>query len=446
MKNCMKKLISSLLAGAMALSLTACSGSGSIGTQTPNETQESQASNATAEKITLEFWHVWPTGSMADSINTFIDMYTEEHPNIKIEQVSATPSDYKTQKLPVAMSAGEQGDIFFTYGAGYSKPFVDAGSVMALDEYMEKYGAYDRLLGGVTENAIYDGTLYGLPLKKWSVVLYCNKELFEDNNIPYPETFEDLLSAVDQFKELGITPISLGAKEPIAIELIQNALAVKCAGAEAVTAAQNGTGSFDTAEIAQSAQLLLDLMDRGAFADGVLGLSAEEASMEFHTGYAAMFVTGSWEALKCESESSDLNGKVKAMPFPVVEGGKGATHASGGSIDYFMISENCKYKEEAFDFAIKLAEYLSEEAYKMGDSLPAWKVDIDSSEVNPVLAQIKDFTDGYEQYALAWDTALIGEAIEKHLTLLQEVLGRVVTPEEFAKQMQEVNQKVLAAQ
>lgn len=439
MKKYMKKIISLLLVGIMVFSLTAC---GEGGNSDGGENQETDS----GEQITLNFWHVWPTGEMADSVNEFIEQYTTEHPNIKIEQTSAMPTDYKSRKLPVAVAGGEQGDIFFTYGAGYSQSFVDSGAVLPLDDYMEKDKTADRLLEGVTENFIYDGKIYGLPLKNWCVVMYCNSELFENNNIEYPETFDDLLDVVDQFNELGITPMALGGKQAVGIELIQNALAVKTAGAEAVTAAQNGTGSFDTPEIAQSAELLVELMEHNAFPDGVLGLDAQEASMDFHTGHAAMFVTGSWEALQCESENSDLNGIVKPIPFPNVEGGKGTSQTSGGSIDCFMISKNTEHPDEAFDFAVKLAEYLSLEAYKIGDSLPAWKVDVDPSEINPVLAEIKDFTDQYDQYALAWDTSLIGEAIDTHLTLLQEVLGGVVTPEEFAKQMQEVNEKVLASE
>lgn len=442
MKNYMKKT-SSLLAAAMTLSLIACGGAGETET---DETSGIENLTTEAEQITLNFWHVWPTGAMADSIDQFIEQYTTDHPNIKIEQTSANPNDYKTRKLPVAVAGNEQGDIFFSYGAGYSKPFVDSGAVISLDDYMAADKTEERLLNGVTNNFIYDGKNYGLPLKNWSVVLYCNSELFEKNNIKYPETFDQLLTTIDQFNELGITPMALGAKEAVGIELIQNAIAVKTAGAEAVTAAQNGTGSFDTPEIVQSAQLLVDLMERHAFPDGVLGLEIQEAIMDFHTGHAAMFVTGSWEALQCESDNSDLNGIVKAMPFPVVEGGKGETQSSGGSIDCFMISKKTEHPDEAFDFSVKLAEYLSVEAYKIGDSLPAWKIEVEPSEINPVLAQIKEFTDGYDGYALAWDTALHGEAIERHMNLLQELIGGAAAPEEFGKQMQEVNQKVLAGE
>ena len=168
--------------------------------------------------------------------------------------------------------------------------------------------------------------------------------------------------------------------------------------------------------------------------------------MDFHTGHAAMFVTGSWEALQCESENSNLNGIVKPIPFPDVEGGKGENQTSGGSIDCFMISKNTEHPDEAFDFAVKLAEYLSLEAYKIGDSLPAWKVDVEPAEINPVLKEVQEFAQKYDQYALAWDTALVGEAIDTHLSLLQEVLGGAVTPEEFAEKMQEVNERVLSVE
>lgn len=437
MNRTLKKLVSFLAAGTMIMSLASCG--------SPAASPGGGENSAGEEDITLTFWNVWPSGDNADLVERFITQYEEEHPNIHIETVSADSTEYKTRKLPVAIAAEEQGDIFYTWGAGYAKPFVESGAVIPLDEYMEADNTSERLLDGVTTYFVYDGKTYGLPLTNWACVLYCNKELFESNNIKYPETFDELLEAVDKFNELGVTPIALGGKSPIFVQFTQNALAVRTAGAENVMAACEGSASFDTPEIAKSVELLIELMDRNAFPKGFLGLDGAEAIMEFHTGNAAMLVTGSWEALTCESENSNMNGNVTALPFPLVEGGAGdATHSSGGAHDCLMISSKTKYPQEAFDFAVAFAEYKSKEACIIGDSLPAWKADFDSIEINPVLRQIMDFTTNVEHYALSWDNTLTGEAIESYMNLLQEALGKTITPEEFAKKMQEVNERVLS--
>lgn len=140
------------------------------------------------EQITLNFWHIWPTDQMNDIITAYIAQYESEHPNIKIVSSAYQEVDYQNTKLPIAASTGSQGDVFFSWGAGSSQPYVDAGVVMQLDEYLEKYGVYDEILDGTLTNATYNGHVYGLPLKQWAGVLYCNQELFDQYSLKIPET------------------------------------------------------------------------------------------------------------------------------------------------------------------------------------------------------------------------------------------------------------------
>ena len=107
-----------------------------------------------------------------------------------------------------------------------------------------------------------------------------------------------------------------------------------------------------------------------------------------------------------------------------------------------MLNANTKYPDMAYEFAVGITKYMSEEAYKIGDSLPAWKVDVDESEVSPTLKQIENLIKNADGYVLAWDTFLEGTAIEKHYELLQGLMAGTTTPEEFAAGMQEAQLQV----
>ena len=131
-------------------------------------------------------------------------------------------------------------------------------------------------------------------------------------------------------------------------------------------------------------------MRQGLSLRGTLGLGAEEAQEEFYMGMVPMYYGGSWVASGCDSDENDIQGKIKAVPMPTVDGGKGGVNSfSGGAIDMIMLNANTKYPDMAYEFAVGITKYMSEEAYKIGDSLPAWKVDVDESEVSPTLNRLK---------------------------------------------------------
>jgi raffinose/stachyose/melibiose transport system substrate-binding protein len=189
----------------------------------------------------------------------------------------------------------------------------------------------------------------------------------------------------------------------------------------------------------------VDLVNARAFDPGVLGISADEASMEFELGNIPMYYSGSWTAAQCESPENLIQGKIKVFPLPAVPGGKGGiSKFLGGAIDTYMVNSKTKYPDEAVAFAIALTEYQSNEGYIVGDSVTAWKSDIDESKVNPVLIEINKLTDNADGYVLAWDTFLTGSAIDAHYNLLQQLVGGAVSPEEFARKMEEANVAAIA--
>ncbi len=397
------------------------------------------------ETITLTLWHSFGSTVSQDVIDDFIEIYEKEHPNIKIVQENAQIEEYQFRKLKVAVANNSQGDVFLSYGGGYSQSIVDAGAALPLSSYLEADKTYDRMQSGVLEYFTYGDEIYGLPIKKWAGVLYCNRELFEQANLSYPTTWDELLNCVKVFHDSGITPMAMGGKDGWHIGMYQNALAVRTGGADYCNKALVGGESLNTDAIVKSAQLMMELVDAGAFSEGVMALSADEAQMEFFMGKVPMYYSGSWTAADCENPENLVQGKIDVVPMPTVDGGVGdATQFSGGAIDCYMVNSKTEHPDEAVAFAIALTEYQSNEGYKLGDGVTAWKSDIDDSEVNPVLVEINKLTDSATGYVLAWDTFLQGTAIDAHYNLLQELVGGTITPEEFAQKMQEANEKALA--
>lgn len=450
-----KKLLAMGLAAAMTLSLAACGGKtpeqedtakteNAAGTETADtQTQDTAAAGETAGAVDetacdITFWHVFTEDAKLDIIDDYIKIFNEQYPNVKVEQVYVTDEEYVT-KLKVAAATGTQGDVFFAYGGGQARAYVDAGVVMPLDDYYAQSGLDDKLLGGTLTYCTYDDKVYGIPLKQWAGVLYCNQELFDQYKVQIPKTWADLEAAIQVFKDNGVTPLALGGGDAWHIAMYQNALAVRFAGPDYCNEMLAGDASFVTDDIIKSAQAVIDLNAEGAFTANTLGYNSEEAEAEFYMGNVAMFYGGSWACADIDKDGNAIKGKCTVTQLPTVEGGKGDENTySGGVIDFLMINQNTKNPEIALAFATGVAEYMSNEFYKLGDSLPAWQVSgIDEAQISPTLMQIQKLTEPATGYVLAWDTFLDSSVTETHYNLLQGLISGEVDAKGFAQGMQD---------
>ena len=420
-----KKYLALLLLLAMAIGISACTAPSGM---------------SSAEQITLTLWSQWSSDAdgMKAPLDAVLAEFQHENPNIKVEIETINTEAYK-QKVKVASAADELPDVFFSWGAGFAKPFVEAGKVLDLTSYVDN-SVREKLLAGTLDNFTYGGKIYALPSYMWLGVLYCNKDLFEKNDIKLPDTYDDLLAAVEAFNNLGITPVAVGEKELWPGIQWQNALAMRTAGVDACVKALSKETSFDTPEFIASGNKLAELVAAGAFSPGCMGVEELEAEADFANERAAMLYMGDWAAATFIQENAPVRGKVVAMNFPALTDGKDPNAFLGGSIDTFMISANTKHPQEAYQLLVYLSENLGREGYLAGACLPAWKVEVPADSINPLTQQIVGLSQNATGFMLAWDTFLEGADADTHLNAVAELFGGKSDGSAFAKAMESINQ------
>lgn len=398
---------------------------------------------AKSETVTLKFWHLWTTPAESNkvAIDKVLANFSKAYPHIKIEVDAVENETYKT-KIKTAIAANEAPDVFFTWGGGFSKPFVEAGKLMDLTPYVND-GTQNRLVGGALTYQTFNGKFYALPFSLWGGVFYCNQELFDKHRVKIPETFNELLAAVKVFKAKGITPMEVGEKDRWPGMFYQNILAIRTAGTKLCNDALAKKATFNQPAFIQSAELLQQLVKAGAFDSGCLGISRDESEANFRLGKAAMYYNGSWVSGSLnEKEAPAVYGKIVARNFPVVEGGKGDPNGFlGGAVDAFAVKAGTKHPKEAVLFAKYVAEQHAIIGYQLGALLPAWKVTVDESKLPELTVQISKLIKDATGFVLAWDTFLEGADADVHKNLVQEIFAGVITPEKFAREMQKLNAK-----
>lgn len=227
MKKKLVKMLSLMMAAVLVLGCTACGNAGGDTAETGNEAaaeaddaggaaqQADETAEAGDEKVTITLWSQFSDPNSTDgnyvAFYNALESIKTDMPNVEVVHEGTESESYKV-KLKTAMAGNELPDVFFNWGAGTMKPYVDAGLVLPLDEYMTD-DVKSRILGGTLDNFVFDGKTYGYPYSVAVASLYVNTELFEQNNVKIPETYDELLEAVDAFNAAGITPISLGEKD-----------------------------------------------------------------------------------------------------------------------------------------------------------------------------------------------------------------------------------------
>lgn len=418
-----------LLGASMVLGMTACGGADTAATGDTKSAESQTSSEGSAdaadtsetggEAVTLNVWHQWSndTNELKAKYEEAVAEYMEENPNVTIHSETLDTEAYKT-KINAEFAGDADGiDVFYWWGAGTAKKFVEADKLLALDDYITD-DVRSRMLEGSTGAFEYDGKLYSVPMFSWYMTLFCNTELFDEAGAAIPTTYDELVDAVQKLSQLdGITPMASGAKDGWNAAFMYQALALREVGADNVNAMLQGEVPFGEDEgYAEAAQKVVDLYNMGAFGKNPLEGGNDDANAAFGSGKAAMRLTGSWYAnsIYTDEQTTIDPENVVAVGIPMIDGKGNASDYCGGFVESFWVNKNTAYPEEAAKFAIYINEKMGVACYETGSGFSGWTTEADESNLNPLFIQIKDLLAEGKTGVLAWDTSLDSEPATIH--------------------------------
>lgn len=390
--------------------------------------------------LTLDMWHIWAAESEASKkpFEDAVAEFNEENPNIQIKLDATENETYKT-KMVTTIAANEAPDIYFYWSGGYMKNIVDAEKILPLDEYLS-----DDVKGiikeGTLDNMTFDGKVYGLGYSMTTGTFFVNTELFEENDIKIPETWEELTDACQKFLDKGITPITVGAKEPWCIDMYLDMLLTREAGYDQCISALSKEGSFVNDDLIAGAQKLVDLVDMGAFGMGALGISRDESEVPFYNGEVPMYFNGSWTIGNINADDCKVKDKIDIIPFPATSEKSNLNDFTGGASECFVVNSQTEHPEEAVYALTEILQKFTRNLYEAGAGIPTWDVEVDDSKIDPLTKKLVSMTDNAESYTLWWNTYLEGEDSELYMRKSQELFAKEITPEQFVKDLQTMNE------
>ncbi|MFH8582339.1 extracellular solute-binding protein [Streptomyces zaomyceticus] len=322
---------------AMTLSLAACGGSGDA--------------SGSADTI-----HVLVYGDATNKVEKQLVDDFNKTSKVKAVLDTIPGADYQS-KLQTIISGKQAPDVFFNWGGGSIKPYVDAGLLMPLDDFITKNPALEsNFLPSVFNTAVVDGKPYGIPMRGTQpVLLFSNKKVLEDAGVDAPRTWDELLATVKTLKSKGITPIALGGGDKWPTQMWFQYIYDRVAGPELFQKAVNGEKDvWAGADSRKALGMLKELIDAGAFGTNYDSVKFTDGGSPalLATGKAAFELMGSWEYSTLQDAYPDFVKKDLGYgAFPTVEGGKGDPgNLAGNTNNFYSVLKNTKHPEAVAEF------------------------------------------------------------------------------------------------
>lgn len=300
-KRTLKKLLSAVMAGTMAVGLLA----GCSGGKEPEPKAESEG-GATTIKFGI---HVANPQEQEAVTYNIVQAFNEKYDGKYKVEFEASDKESHSKNMKLEASDGTLPQIFWL-DASEAPEYSDSGVLMDLSDFLSENSDIQTALGGM-ENAFQDDNgQYGLPYQCNVQGIFYNKDLFDKAGIEYPTndtTYEEFIEMIKKLKESGVTPLSIGSKNSAYAMWEFNETLARYGWAENIDSILSGEKKFNNEDLNACFEKLKGIADAGAFPENMATIEYFDAKQLFNEGKAAMFGTGQWD---CAEFDENIGEKV----------------------------------------------------------------------------------------------------------------------------------------
>jgi len=402
----MKRILATLLVLVMVCSLAACG--------------EKEGEKSAEGKKVIKLWSI--TVDTDSNRQAYIDSIAEVnklYPDYEI-QMEATENEAYKEKIKNAMAANSvEADIFFTWSGGFLNEFVKQDRVYELDDAFKDIKGKD-IEDKMFANVTFNGHIYAVPTTMNIVAMFANMDMLKSvgyNDVP--KTYDELIDCCDKLVAAGKIPFGCAGGETWCVTEYLEPLAEKTIGSDALSKMFAGEGSYNDAGLAKAVDYLQEWIKKGYFDPAGATTGNEQIKTNFIEGKYAFYQNGSWN---CGDITAKAKFEVKVAEFPVIDSSKSSIgELIGGPSDVLAVYKGSKNAETAAKMVVKLGQLICEKAYANGNGLPAWKVSVDESKIDPLLSAVAGIVGNSKSLTLFGDTKMSGTDKDVYLSYVDKV-------------------------
>lgn len=303
----------------------------------------SMAAVANADPVEIELLFHKQESNAIDAMQGAIDSFNEQNPDIHVsmEQVPEAKTVLQTRA-----TQNELPDIFGCTTDTLYETMFDEGMIMDLTG--------QDFLNNVQESSLelseHDGKNWRLPYSLSAYGLYVRTDIFEEQGLELPTTWDELMDCCQKLQDAGISPFGLPDKTMVyqRMERMMSMLADNDDEFKQIAAGE--LAPEDSKVLSGYANASLQIAD---FTNpDSNGAEYEESYQMFLKGECAMTINGQWSLATLLGYDPDLKVAMIPLPNPLGEETKVIVSIDTG----FAVSANTEHPDEC----LKFLDYLSQ--------------------------------------------------------------------------------------
>ncbi|AWB87346.1 ABC transporter substrate-binding protein [Mycetocola zhujimingii] len=356
---------------------------------------------------------------------------------IDFESVPQTNLDQRLQllagqnALPVLFSAGN--------APALTKTLAESGNVLDFEKALTDLDALDNIEPAAisTIESLYGG-FNALPFEYNVEGIWYNKQLFADNGVTAPETWDDLVSAAETFNAAGLTPFSASGDQGWPITRLIGNYIFRTLGPDALQKVADGDAKLTDPEYVEAAQAIADLGAAGYFGQGVGSIDADTAANQFMNGSAAMYYMGSWTLSDfADAERNQIGEEnIGFMPFPSVEGGEGDSSQLAANVGLPATFNAKSYDENVGSWLSCISENYGSTALADKQRVSGFKLNTPVEDVPPLTAEVQERISATDETVLWFEALFSTKATTTSQTNAAQLVTGDISAEEFMSLVQ----------
>lgn len=355
----MKKKLSIICTAVLATSMIGCGGQKAEPTVASKTNKTETTQPASDEKVKLRLMSLSTDENQIKILENYIKKnLAAELPNVEIEFEPGGGGEDYSNKLKTYNASGDLPDVWYSE-ASFATAVISAGNQFDYtqsitdDGFIEKFAVPEAL-------KFSDGKIYALSAGADTYAtprIFYHKDIFEQNGITVPKTFEEFMAVCKTLKEKEIVPMSIMGKGGWAPQLYMVQTMIQSEDPQvALDLLQNKT-DFNNPVVLSAVKKIETMVKEGVFPEGVANLDYGPSIELFTAKKTAMFGGFSWET---PNLGADPNVGMFMWPTSNDQyATEDVTQFWGSPINGYAVNAKSKNVE----MAVKLAEYcVSQEA------------------------------------------------------------------------------------
>ncbi|TME09181.1 MAG: extracellular solute-binding protein [Chloroflexi bacterium] len=350
--------------------------------------------------VTIHFLSVQAAGTGWPLVlSTITDQYAKTKPGSTFK-VDFQDQASLNQKIQLLAGQGALPVLYNTPPADLLAQLAKNGEVLDIESTFNQLGVTQELVPAAVTllKKVYNGKLSALPFELNIEGFWYNKQIFAQNGLQPPQTWDELVQIAASLQQKGIQPFAASGKQGWPLTRLVGNYIFRSLGPDALQSVQSGQAKLTDAAYVAAAQAVANLGKQGYFGKGVATLDYMPAVDLFLQGTAAMLYMGSWELRDFNSPTVNKIGasNIGFFPFPNVTGGVGNSGQTPMNAGQPTSVNKAKYNADVGKWLAYMAQNYGDVALQKEGAVTGFVVHHPPANLDAltslVIAQIKQVT------------------------------------------------------